>query len=169
MDDLVAIARIARPHGLRGELLADILTDFPDRFEGLSRVTAVMPGESIRQLEVESCRHQNQRILLKFLGVDRIEDAEEFRNAEICIPENETAALDDDEFFDWQLEGCKVFGIDGDLIGEVSSVMRTGGTEVLVVNGVKEYLIPFAATICVVVDIPNKRITVDPPEGLLEF
>ncbi|QYO65940.1 ribosome maturation factor RimM [Leptolyngbya sp. 7M] len=169
MEDLVAIARIARPHGLRGELLADILTDFPERFEGLRKVTAVMPGERKRQLEIESFRYRNERILLKFLGIDRIEDAEEFRNAEICITENETVALDDDEFFDWQLEGCKVSGIDGDLIGEVSSVMRTGGTEVLVVNGAKEYLIPFAATICVMVDIPNKLITVDPPEGLLEF
>ncbi len=169
MDDLVAIARIAKPHGLKGELLADVLTDFPERFEGLEGVTAVLPGDVRRHLKIESHRPRNERILLKFEGIDRIEEAEELRNAEICIPETDVVVLDADEFFDWQLQGCEVRDQQGNAIGEVIEIMRTGGTEVLVVRGEKEYLIPFAEAICTEVDVENKKIVIDPPDGLLEF
>lgn len=169
MDDLVAIARIAKPHGLRGELLADVLTDFPERFEGLESVTAILPGDIRRDLKIESHRPRNERILLKFEGIDRIEEAEDLRNAEICIPETDVVELDADEFFDWQLQGCEVRDQQGNAIGEVIEIMRTGGTEVLVVRGEKEYLIPFAEAICTDVDVENKRIVIDPPDGLLEF
>ena len=169
MDDLVAIARIAKPHGLKGELVADVLTDFPERFEGLESVTAVLPGDILRDLKIESHRPRNERILLKFEGIDRIEEAEELRNAEICIPETDVVELDADEFFDWQLAGCEVYDTQGNVIGEVIEIMRTGGTEVLIVQGEKEYMIPFAEAICTEVDVENKRIVIDPPEGLLEF
>ena len=78
--------------------------------------------------------------------------------------------LEADEYFDWELMGCKVETLDGEHIGNVSELMRTGGTELLVVEGeAKEFLIPFANAICVEVDIENKLIKIDPPEGLLEF
>lgn len=169
MEGLVAVARIAKPRGLKGELAADVLTDFPERFEGLVNVTAVMPNGSNRVLNIENFRFQNQRILLKFSGVDSVESAEELRNAEICVAESDAVELDDGEFFDWELAGCKVETIDGETLGDVREVMRTGGTEVLVVAGEREYLIPFAESICVEVDVDKKLIRVDPPEGLLEF
>ena len=91
-------------------------------------------------------------------------------NAEICVPESEAVELEEDEFFDWQLQGCAVETLDGERIGTVSEVMRTGGTEnLVVVNGAKDFLIPFAETICTQVDVENKLIRVDLPEGLLEF
>ncbi len=78
--------------------------------------------------------------------------------------------MDDDEFFDWELENCQVETVEGEKIGIVKKLMRTGATEILVVKGAaKEYLIPFAEKICVEVDIENKLIRVDVPEGLLEF
>lgn len=170
MDDLVAIARIARPHGLRGELSADVLTDFPERFDGLESVIAVLPGDARRELKIERFRYQNERILLKFAGLDRIEDTEFLRNAEICVTEEEAVELDEDEFFDWELSGCSVETVEGVKVGKVKELLRTGGTEVLVIEGAeKEYLIPFAESICTVVDIDAKRIVIDPPEGLLEF
>jgi 16S rRNA processing protein RimM len=107
---------------------------------------------------------------LKFEGYDTVESGETLRNIEICIPEAEVVDLDEDEYFDWQLTGCKVETMDGTTIGEVKELMRTGGTELLVVQGeTKEYLIPFAEAICVEVDIENELIRIDPPEGLLEF
>ena len=109
-------------------------------------------------------------MILKFAGFDTIEQGEALRNVEICVPESDAVELDDGEYFDWELEGCKVETIDGTNIGEVRELMRTGGTELLVVTGEsKEYLIPFAETICVDVDVENKLIKIDPPEGLLEF
>jgi 16S rRNA processing protein RimM len=106
---------------------------------------------------------------LKFAGIDSVEEAETIRNADICVAETDAVALDEGEFYDWQLEGCDVVTADGESIGTVRELMRTGGTENLVVEGEKEYLIPFAESICIEVDIEKKRIVIDPPEGLLEF
>lgn len=170
MEGLVAIARIVRPRGLRGELIADVLTDFPDRFEGLRDVTAILGSEERRNLRIEDAWFQKGRVILKFEGIDSIEEGEHLREAEICVDEAEAVKLDDGEFYDWQLEGCEVLAIDGELLGKVREVMRTGGTELLVVDGEeRELLIPFAEAICREVDIGNKRIVIDPPEGLLEF
>jgi len=171
MDDLVVIARIVKTRGLRGEAVADILTDFPERFEGLENVVVKpLSGGDGRTLKIEKFWFQKGRVILKFAGVDTGEEAEKLRDSDVCVPEQDAVELEDDEFFDWQLAGCAVETIDGTPIGEVSEVMRTGGTEILVVKGDgKEYLIPFAESICTDVDIENKLIRVDPPEGLLEF
>lgn len=171
MDELVAIAKIVRPRGLRGESVAEVLTDFPDRFDGLEKVVAVMPDGSRRELTLMDAWFQKDRIVLKFDGVTSVEQAEELREAEICVPENEAVDLEDDEFFDWELEGCEAVTVDGETIGTVSEIMRTGVAEILVVKNEagKEILVPFAESICVEVDIENKRIVVDPPEGLLEL
>ena len=169
-EDLVAIARLSKPRGLRGEIVADVLTNFPERFENLKLVLLVRPDGETAEIEIEKFWFQKNRIVLKFAGYDSIEAADTLRNCEICIAETEAVELDADEFFDWELEGCAVETIAGELIGTVKEVMRTGGTEILVVTGeAKEYLIPFAETICVDVNIENKLIKVDAPEGLLDF
>jgi 16S rRNA processing protein RimM len=170
MDELVAIARVARPHGLRGEVVADLLTDFPERFEDLADVTGVLAAGVKRDLKIERFRFQNGRVLLKFFGIDSVEDTEALRNADICVNEDEAVELNEGEFFDWELAGCIVQTADGQTLGTVKELMRTGGTEILIIEGAeKEYLVPFAESICVEVDIENKLIRIDPPEGLLEF
>ncbi len=169
MDELVVIARIARPRGVRGELVAEILTDFPERFVGLDNAIAVLPDGDRRELKIENVWFQNERIVLKFEGIDSIESGEDLRDAEICVKESETVELEEGEFFDWQLEGCSAVTVDGESLGTVKELMRTGGTEVLVIDGEREYLVPFAESICIEVDIENKRIVIDPPDGLLDF
>lgn len=168
--ELVAVARIVRTRGLKGEVVAEILTDFPERFELLDAVTAVRESGEQLELKIEKFWFQNGRVILKFEGYDSIESGEMLRNVEICVPESDAVELDEGEYFDWELAGCKVETISGEAIGEVRELMRTGGTELLVVAGeTKEYLIPFANAICVEVDIENKLIKIDPPDGLLEF
>jgi 16S rRNA processing protein RimM len=170
MEDLIAIAKLVRTRGLRGELVADVLTAFPERFDNLTKVVAVKPDNTRIGLEIEKFWFQKNRIILKFLGFDSIEAAEKLRDFEICVSDVEAVELEPDEFFDWQLQDCAVETIAGEPIGLVREVMRTGGTEILVVAGEsKEYLIPFATAICTDVDIENKRIKIDAPEGLLEF
>lgn len=169
MDELVAIARIVRSRGLRGELVAEVLTDFPERFKGLETVTAVLPSGARRELKVEKAWFQNERIVLKFDGIDSIEAAEVLRDSDICVSESDAVELEDGEFFDWQLEGCEAVTVEGETLGTVKELMRTGGTEILVIEGGRGYLVPFAESICIEVDLENKRIVVDPPEGLLEF
>jgi 16S rRNA processing protein RimM len=170
MKDFVTIAKIVKTRGLRGELVADILTDFPERFDDLEKVFAICDEGAPSELKIEKFWFQKGRIIFKFAGFDTIEAAETLRNCEICVPEAEAVELEDDEFFDWELEDCAVETVEGEKIGRVKEVMRTGGTEILVVqNGEKEFLIPFAETICTEVDVENKLIKVDAPEGLLEF
>ncbi|MGB7209959.1 MAG: ribosome maturation factor RimM [Pyrinomonadaceae bacterium] len=168
--DLITIAKVAKTRGLRGEVIAELLTDFPERFDGLVDVTGTF--EDGRQVDLKIERHffQKNRIVLKFTGYDTIEQGEDLRGIEISVPESEAVELDTDEFFDWQLEGCRVETIGGETIGTVRELLRTGGTEVLIVAGTeKEFLIPFAESICVEVDVDNKLIRIDPPDGLLEF
>ena len=168
--ELVTIAKTVKTRGLRGELVADLLTDFPERFDNLTRVFAVCGNDKTTELELEKFWFQKGRVILKFKGIDSIEAAESWRNCDICVPETETVKLEEGEFFDWELEDCEVETVAGEKIGKVQELMRTGGTEILVVKGAaKEYLIPFAETICVEVDIENKLIKIDAPEGLLEF
>jgi 16S rRNA processing protein RimM len=169
MDDLVAIARIAKPRGLQGEVVAEILTDFPVRFANTEDVTALMPDGTRRELKIEDHWFQQDRVVLKFADYNSVDEAETLRNAEVCVDAAAVVELEEGEYFDWQLAGCKVETVDGVMIGTVRELMRTGGNEILVVDGDKEYLIPFAMAICVDVDIENKLIRIDPPDGLLEF
>ncbi len=170
MEELVAIAKIVKPRGLRGEVVAGVLTDFPERFDRLENVTAVFADGKRSDLKIEDFFFQKDRIVLRFEGFNSIEEAETLRDVEICVPESSAAELAEDEFFDWQLTGCDVETIEGERIGTVREVMRTGGTEILVVeDGEREFLIPFAQAICPEVDIEAKKIRVDPPDGLLEF
>jgi 16S rRNA processing protein RimM len=170
MVELVAVAKVVRPKGLRGEVVAEVLTDFPERFEGLEDVTVVLPDGSRRELTIENFRFEKGRIVLKFEGPDSIDAAEELRNAEICVAESEPVELEEGEFFDWELAGCSVETVQGEIVGTVRELMRTGGTEILVVeNDAREFLIPFAETICTDVDVEARLIRIDPPEGLLDF
>lgn len=169
VEDLVAIAKVAKPRGLRGEVVADILTDFPERFDGLEGVIAVMPDGERLDLKIEEHWFQQGRVVLKFAGRDSVESVEELRGCEICVTDAEAVELETDEFYDWQLTGCKVETLAGDAVGTVREVMRAGGSELLVVDGEREYLIPFVAAICTDVDLEKKMIVIDPPEGLLDL
>lgn len=170
MEELVAIAKIVKTRGLKGELAAELLTDFPERFENLDEVIAVRPDGSRLSLIIDDFWFQNGRVILRFAGYGSIEKSEELRGCEICVLESNAVELGDGEFFDWELQGCRVETLDAVDVGVVTEVLRNGGTEILVVKGEhKDHLIPFAAVICPEVDIENKLIRIDPPNGLLEF
>ena len=171
-DELVAVARAVKTRGLRGELVAELLTDFPERFERLENLIAVAPDGKRLSLALEEHWFQSGRIVLKFAGYDSIEEATALIGYEFAVPEAERVELGEDEFYDWELAGCRVETIEGQQLGRVREVMKTGGVEMLVVEsdvGEREYLIPLAETICVEIDTESKLIRVDPPEGLLEF
>jgi len=168
--DLVGIARITKTRGLRGEVVANILTDFPERFDKLIDVFGVDDDDRISKLKIENYWFQKERVILKFSGIDSIEAAENLKNTTVCVTEDEAVELGDEEYFDWDLKDCRVVDLEGTEIGIVREVFRAGENENLVVQGTeKEHLIPFVKAICTEVDIENKVISVDPPEGLLDF
>lgn len=170
-EELIAVARAVKTRGLRGEIVAELLTDFPERFEGLESLIAVGTDGQRRVLELEEHWFHQGRVVLKFAGYDSVEAAGALVGTEFTVLESERVELEEDEFYDWELEGCLVQTTEGEPLGSVREIMRTGGVEMLVVdNGEgRDYLIPMAEEICVEISVERKLIRVDVPEGLLEF
>jgi 16S rRNA processing protein RimM len=172
-DELVAVARAIKTRGIRGELVAESLTDFPERFEGLRSLIAIAPDGGLSTLALEEHWFHGARVILKFAGYDSIEAASALVGYEFAVHESERVLLPEDQYYDWELAGCLVQSVSGEEIGRVREVMRTGGVELLVVDSSaakgREHLIPLAEEICVEIDVKRKLIKVDAPEGLLEF
>jgi 16S rRNA processing protein RimM len=169
--DLITVAHIVKARGLRGEVVAALLTDFPERFEGLTSLIGLTEDGTRRSLQIEEKWFHGDRIVFKFAGFDRVEDAKELVGYDLAVPADERVQLPKDSFYEWELAGCRVETLSGEQVGEVRNVMRTGGVELLaVVDGAgRERLVPMASDICVQIDIDKKLIRVDPPEGLLEL
>ena len=169
-SELVVIARAVKPRGLKGEIVAELLTDFPERFEVIEELILVSPGGERSVKRLEDYWFQNNRVVLKLSGYDDVETAKELVGFEFAVPESERVSLPANHYYDWELEGCTV-NVGTESIGQVDSVIKTGGAEILVVTdkGGKEHLIPLADSIVVEVDADRKVIVIDPPEGLLDL
>ncbi len=165
----VVIARIARPWGRKGEVVAEILTDFPQLFQSRRRVFVEGVAEPVA---VEHARLHHGRVVLKFGGSDSIGDAERWRGRHVLIPREERMPLPPHSYYWPDLCGCRVVRRTPrgeQIIGTVEAVEPTGGVDLLCVttpNG--EALIPLAQEICTQVDTQAKKIVIEPPEGLLE-
>ena len=170
-ESFVSIARAMRPRGLKGEIVAVLLTDFPERFESLTQLVALSPNGQRSVVDLEDYWFQKDRVILKLGGYDDPEKAKELTGYEFAVPEADRVQLEDDQYYDWELEGCNVRVVDGCTVGKVRTVIKTGGVEILVVSdeGGKESLVPLAASIVVEIDAASKTILIDPPEGLLEL
>jgi 16S rRNA processing protein RimM len=168
IDQLVAIGRLTRSHGLRGELVVEPLTDHPERFQRLRRVYAVGRDKQCRELVVERCREHQGRPLLKFEGVDGIDAARALAGREIRLPEHELMPLPEGAFYAYRMVGLTVWTAGERFLGRVEAVMQTGGPDLLVVRDQRgdEVLVPLSEEICRV-DLEARRIDLDPPEGLL--
>jgi 16S rRNA processing protein RimM len=169
-DSLVSVARAVKTRGLKGEIVANLLTDFPDRFQRISELFAIPPSGELMQVRLESHWFHQGRVILKVAGYDSVEAAKALVGCEFAIPESERVELPAGEFYYWELEGSEVETVGGQAIGRVREVLRTGGVEILAVEAKeRDYLIPMANSILVDVDIKRKLIRIDPPEGLLEL
>lgn len=167
----IVIARITRAWGIRGEVTAEILTDFPERFDALSEVT-LRRRETSREAVLERFRFHKGRVLLKFEGVETMNDALPLAGTDVVIPESDVHAIEEDDvFYEFDLVGCSVELADGAVIGTVGSILHTGAGELLSIvrEGRSEALVPFVEAICTEVDIDARRIVIDPPEGLLDL
>ena len=176
-DKWVLLARLVRPQGRRGEVLADLLTDFPEKFHQRNRVFLLTPATTkniVEPREIELQEHwlHKGRVVLKFAGVDSINDAETLRGMEVAIPRGERATLAENEVFIGELIGCRVFaGANLEDIGEITEVdVESTSVPLLVVHRPRgdEVLIPFAKAFVKRMDVASKRIEMMLPEGLLE-
>lgn len=169
-DDLISVARIARPQGHRGEVIADLLTDFPERFARLGKTYVKRADGRLLTLDLENARLHKRRVVLKFAGYDSIASAEELRDARVMITRGQLVALPEDTYYDFDLIGCEVIASRGQRLGRVEEVQHYGAAPLLIVrDGDRELLIPLVLSICVEIDTERKRIVVNPPEGLLDL
>ncbi len=164
-DGWVAIAVLGKTRGNRGEITAFPLSGKPERFEALEEV--FLFGSGVRY-EVESTWFHQGTLIFKFRGVDTISAAELLVGAEVRVPIGQRTPLDQGEFFQDDLIGCRV--VDrrtGQALGTVSGWQDGGGAGLLVVDD--GLLIPFARSICVEIDPAARRIAVELPEGLKDL
>lgn len=165
------VGRIARPHGLRGQVVVAPETDFvEERFApGATLFTRSAQGRE-ETLEIAASRIQSGRPIVGFAGFDTIDAVERLVGQDLRVPEDALAPLGPNAYYHHELIGCAVATVDGESVGEVTGVQGGAGGSLLAVAGRRgEVLIPLARDICVTVDVAAKRITVVPPDGLLEL
>jgi 16S rRNA processing protein RimM len=167
------LARLVRPQGRIGEILADILTDFPERFAERKRlflVSSETSPEPAREVTLERHWLHKGRIVLKFAGVDSISDAEALRGLLVAVPASERAELTDGSVYIGDLIGCEVVDLNAAKpVGVVAGVDREAGLLQVKTPGGEEALVPFAKEYLVRMDVAGKRIEMRLPEGLLDI
>lgn len=173
----VTLARIVRPHGRRGEVAAEILTDFPDRLLSLREAYLWGGSGEPRRVSIRSCwlsRSHGGQAILHFEGCQGIADAERLRGLEVQLPIETRLALPAGHYYISDLAGCEVFERSGSQLGIVREVQFTAkgaaGTPLLVLDTPHgELLIPLAEEICTWIDTGAHRIEVVLPEGLRDL
>jgi 16S rRNA processing protein RimM len=167
---MAVVGRIARTHGLRGEVIIDLETDFPDERFYPGAELFVVRGGGMERLTLAGVRFHQGRPIVAVTGLDSIDAAREFSGLDLRVPPERLVPLPPGTFYRHDLVGCRVETAAGHAVGFVKEVEGTRAASRLVVaSGDREILIPLASEICTVIDADGKRIVIEPPEGLLEL
>ena len=166
---MAAVGQIARAHGIRGQVIVNPHTDFPEeRFQPGAELFIERDG-ALQALTLTSVRFQRERPVIGIAGVETMNQAEALAGHELRVPVEQLARLPDGTFYRHDLVGCRVETSAGEVVGIVADVEGTlNGSRLVVAGGRGQVLIPLVAAICTAIDPSGKRIVVDPPEGLLE-
>jgi 16S rRNA processing protein RimM len=167
-DDLVVVARVARPHGRRGEVILNLETDFPEQRFAAGNRLMVRRGAEAEALVVRSVWFMKARPVVGFEGFESIDDAETLAGLELRIPAGELADLPPGMFYYHDLVGCRVETAGGEMVGEVVAVEGGGEASRLVLETPRgEELIPLVGEMVPLVDTRARRIVIAAPDGLL--
>lgn len=162
----LAVGRFRKPHGIKGEILMDVVTDFPERLKpGLW----LLVGPSQKRMKIKSVRWHDRSMLLAFSGYKTPEEIGEFRNLEVYVPVEDLPPLEEGEYYHHQLIGLKVFKEDEKLIGTVREILETGSNDVLVVlpESGADVLIPLIESTILEIDLEKGFIRMQMLPGLL--
>lgn len=170
----LVVGRVARSHGVHGELVVEVRTDEPEaRFAPGSTLRGrAARSKDVRNFTVESAREHSGRLLVQLTGVTDRGAADALRGTLFLVDSADLgSAADPDEFYDHELEGLRVELTDGSAVGTVTDVLHSAAGELLSVRAAgdgREILIPFVTAIVPTVSIADGLIVIDPPEGLLD-
>lgn len=168
-QDLLRVGVIANTHGVHGEVKVYPTTDDVTRFKKLKEVI-LDTGKEQRTLEIASVKFFKNMAILKFKGIDNINDIEKYKGKDLLVTREHAVPLKKDEYFICDLIGCQVVTEDGAEVGELTEVLQTAANDVFVVEGTekKEILIPYINDCVKEVSIEEKKVTVTLLPGMTE-
>ena len=169
-DDMAVVGRIARAHGNRGQVIVDPATDFPEERFKPGSVLQIRRGNVTESVAVENVRFHRGRPIIGLSGIDTMDAAEALAGLELRIGADALQPLPMGSFYHHDLIDCAVETPRGEPIGRVIGVEGdAAGSRLVVESKTGEVLIPLAEGICVDVDVPGRKVVVEPPEGLLDL
>ena len=168
MEEMLKVGVIASTHGVRGEVKVFPTTDDPARFKGLKEVMLDAGKETI-PLEIENVKFFKQFVILKFKGIDNINDIERYRKCPLMVTRENAVALGEGEYFVADMIGMEIVTEDGERFGTLKDELRTGANDVYVIESAKhgEVLIPAIKECVLNVDIEERRMRIHLMDGLI--
>ena len=168
MEDLLKVGVITTTHGVRGEVKVYPTTDEPERFLELDYVL-LDTGRELRKLEIKNVKFFKNLVILKFKGVDNINDIEKYKGRDLWIPREEGQELEEDEYYIADLLGMSVVLEDGQEFGTLKDVMETGANDVYIIDSAEhgEVLLPAIKECILDVDLEMNVMTIHLMKGLI--
>lgn len=168
MEQLLQVGVISSTHGVRGEVKVFPTTDDVKRFKKLKKVI-LDTGKEQLPLEIEGVKFFKQFVILKFRGIDNINDIEKYKGKRLLVDREHAVKLKKDEYFIADMIGTDVFTEDGELFGALKDVMETGANDVYIIemSDGKEVLVPAIKQCILDVDIENRKMVIHLLEGLV--
>ncbi len=168
MEDFLKVGVITTTHGVRGEVKVYPTTDEPERFLELDHVL-LDTGKEFRDLEIKNVRFFKNLVILKFKGIDNINDIEKYKGHDLWIPREEGQELDEDEYYIADLLGLRVILDDGTEFGTLKNVMETGANDVYIIdtNAHGEVLVPAIRECIQDIDLEKNTMTIHLMKGLI--
>ena len=168
MEDLLQVGIITSTHGVRGEVKVYPTTDDPRRFRRLKEVVLYTGSEKLN-LEIEGVKFFKQFVILKFKGIDNINDIERYKRCPLLVERKDAVALEEDEYFIADMIGIQVVTEDDEPFGTLKDVMETGANDVYVIDTEEhgEVLVPAIRECILDVDIENQKMKIHLMDGLI--
>lgn len=169
MEDLLQAGVITTTHGIRGEVKVYPTTDDVHRFEDLDSVL-LDTGRDYMKLEIENVKYFKQYAILKFKGIDNINDIEKYKGRSLYVTRDQAIPLEEDEYYIADLIGLDVYLESGEKFGVLKDVMETGANDVYIVETEegKEVLIPAIHECVLDIDVEENRMEIHLMDGLLD-
>ena len=166
--DMAVVGTVARTHGRKGDVVVNLLTDFPEHRFQVGNTFYTLLNERVLDLCVDHIRFQRGRPVIGFKGVNTMDAADVLRGVELRVPESMLRKLPENVYYSHDLVGCRATTVSGEYIGDVVEVQGPERAQRLIVrHGEQEVDIPLAEDICVQIDTASRCVVVAPPEGLL--
>ena len=167
-NDYLQVGVITSTHGIKGEVKVFPTTDDPKRFRELKDVVLDTGKEQI-PLEIEGVKFFKQYVILKFKGIDNINDIEKYRKMPLFVAREDAVPLDEDEYYMADIIGMDVYTDEGELFGTLSDIMETGANDVYIVDSKEhgEVLLPAIHDCILSVDTEHNKMTVHLMDGLI--